>query len=824
MLDEEAAPGSVKAMPGVHPCSEKEASSSDSSAVPKLQIKGVLEGALEWAARGIPVFPCRNAPGQDGHKAPLTARGFKDATTDAAQIEAWFRKHPDALVGVPTGAISGLAVLDIDAKNGKDGFDHVPGWETRSPLRSRTGSGGAHLFFRASELIRSTSNVNGFVGVDTRGEGGYVIVPPSEGYEWTSGGNAIDPTLLPHFPADYLPRYRHHDSSDEGLVADDPQLVEPALSAVPNDDLNWDDWNRIAMAIFAATGGSDEGFEAFDAWSQKCDKYSVHETNKRWRDIWRSPPTQIGMGTIFWEAFEADPDWLYRYELEQEAAAIASFEAGEAAFLGMTDFKAAKPSSEPVRPIIDPAEPKTGETPSEDGAGGEKQTDPDRAEPKTSETPSEDGAGDQKQSDPDPNPADPSGTTEGPSSLLGEWDAGHDKYIIPPRAWLLGNTYCRQFVSSLLATGGGGKTAMRILQAISCATGRELTGEKVFKRCRVLYVSLEDDADELRRRVRAAMIYHGIPAEELEGWLYLAAPGQKAGKLVTSEPAKRSRGKQDARVHAGQMLEEINRTVAARKIDLILIDPLVKAHDVEENDNTAMDFVISTLTTLAIENNIAVDVLHHTSKGAADPGNADRGRGASAVNNGARLVYTLATMSVEEARAFQIAETDRRSFIRIDSGKVNIAPPLRDAKWFQIVGVDLRNSSSLYPSGDNVQTVVPWTPPQALDGVTDDMRQSLLAEIKAGVPEGIMRSVKGKMQPTKPGSRYSVHHNSDWRDVCTIVHRHVPGKSDTQARQIIKSMIDGRVLIEDEYADPNTSKAAKGLRLRTEKDDRNDPM
>jgi hypothetical protein len=66
-----------------------------------------LEIALDLAAnRGIPVFPCKP------DKTPATPHGFKDATTDLAQIEAWFSDR-EALIGVPTGTASGLNVLDV---------------------------------------------------------------------------------------------------------------------------------------------------------------------------------------------------------------------------------------------------------------------------------------------------------------------------------------------------------------------------------------------------------------------------------------------------------------------------------------------------------------------------------------------------------------------------------------------------------------------------------------------------------------------------------------------------------------------------------------
>jgi len=93
---------------------------------------------------------------------------------------------------------------------------------------------------------------------------------------------------------------------------------------------------------------------------------------------------------------------------------------------------------------------------------------------------------------------------------LGEWDAGDDTEMPPPRGWLLGNIFARRFMSSLLADGGVGKTALRYAQLLSCAIGRSLTGEHVFQRCRVLIISLEDDVDELRRRILALMLHYKI--------------------------------------------------------------------------------------------------------------------------------------------------------------------------------------------------------------------------------------------------------------------------------------------------------------------------
>src|ERR1700737_1309146 len=73
-------------------------------------------------------------------------------------------------------------------------------------------------------------------------------------------------------------------------------------------------------------------------------------------------------------------------------------------------------------------------------------------------------------------------------------DAGDiDVAKIPPRGWLLGTTFCRKFISGLIAEGGAGKTAIRYVQYLAAASGRPITGEHVHVRSRVLIVCLEDD-------------------------------------------------------------------------------------------------------------------------------------------------------------------------------------------------------------------------------------------------------------------------------------------------------------------------------------------
>ena len=206
--------------------------------------------------------------------------------------------------------------------------------------------------------------------------------------------------------------------------------------------------------------------------------------------------------------------------------------------------------------------------------------------------------------------------------LLG-WDAGDDDQMPPPRGWLLGNSFCRGFASSLLGDGGVGKTALRYAQMLSLATGRALTGEHVFQRCRVLIVSLEDGPDELRRRLRAARLHHKVELRDIKGWLFMDALGKADGKLMTLDP--------HGRPVSGALAAKLARTIAARKIDIVMLDPFIKSHGIAENDNSGIDGVAQILTDMSIKFDIAVDVPHHMAKGPADPGNANRGRGASVI-------------------------------------------------------------------------------------------------------------------------------------------------------------------------------------------------
>ncbi len=163
---------------GLDPGLSEEEVQEDSTPTEPLNLRSRLhKGALDIADRGKPVFPCRPAP----DKSPLTRRGFKDATTDPAKVNMLFNRHPRASIGVPAGRESGFFVLDVDSLAALEKLEKEHG-KLPVTLMVRTPSGGLHIYF---EYVEGVTNSPGGLpkGIDVRGQGGYVLVPPSPGYE-----------------------------------------------------------------------------------------------------------------------------------------------------------------------------------------------------------------------------------------------------------------------------------------------------------------------------------------------------------------------------------------------------------------------------------------------------------------------------------------------------------------------------------------------------------------------------------------------------------------------------------------------------------------
>jgi hypothetical protein len=132
----------------------------------------------------------------------------------------------------------------------------------------------------------------------------------------------------------------------------------------------------------------------------------------------------------------------------------------------------------------------------------------------------------------------------------------------------------------------------------------------------------------------------------------------------------------------------------------------------------------------------------------------------------------------------------------MDSGKVNIAPPTLDAKWFRIVGVDIGNPTEVYPNGDQVQTVEPWTPPDTFEGLNTMLLNQILDDIDTGTPDG---------------NRYTDAPKAFERAAWRVIVKHYPDKSEAAARKVIKTWTLSGLLIRKSYENPATRKRVNGF-------------
>jgi hypothetical protein len=144
----------------------------------------LYRAARALATRGCAIFPCR--PGQ---KEPATPHGVKDATPDLVTIGQWWAANPAYNVGVATGEASGFWVLDVDGEDGEASLRQLEA-ELPPTVEAITGGGGRHIYFRLADApVRNSTGRIG-LGIDTRGEGGYVLAPPSlhpcgRNYAWS---------------------------------------------------------------------------------------------------------------------------------------------------------------------------------------------------------------------------------------------------------------------------------------------------------------------------------------------------------------------------------------------------------------------------------------------------------------------------------------------------------------------------------------------------------------------------------------------------------------------------------------------------------------
>lgn len=283
-----------------------------------------VQQALQYARRGWAVFPLVPKT-----KRPITEHGLNDATTDPATIRRWWAAWPDANIGINCGA-SGLVVVDVDTKNGAPGMDT---WQGLLPQIGgqidtptvQTPTGGYHYYYAAPPGV-DLSQGNGKLGpgVDVKGNGGYVVAPPSvhpdtgTAYQWFDGYSLDDREILP-LPAYFVrvlqrkqaPTSTRLENRDVFALARDIVEAGKALQRLaPWRCEEYGAWVDVGMAL-SELGAA--GFELWDKWSQRSAKYDPEVCAAKWESF--EPGNGITLASLFHWAKE---DTLKRQATKQQ--------------------------------------------------------------------------------------------------------------------------------------------------------------------------------------------------------------------------------------------------------------------------------------------------------------------------------------------------------------------------------------------------------------------------------------------------------------------------------------------------------------------------
>jgi hypothetical protein len=259
-----------------------------------------VQQALQYARRGWAVFPLGTKGKMPAIPKAEGGNGYKDATTDPATIREWWEKYPDANIGIACGA-SGLAVVDVDVKNG------APGMQTWLALLPRIGAGndntptvqtptgGLHYYFylpQGGQIAQGTNKLG--PGVDVKAAGGYVLAPPSihpdtnTAYTWVDGYNLDDRPVLP-LPsalvkmlepkqAPSAPRSGERDVFALGRDITEAGRALQRLAPWRCED--YDAWVNVGMAL-SELGAA--GLELWDKWSEQSAKYDSEVCAQKWQ-------------------------------------------------------------------------------------------------------------------------------------------------------------------------------------------------------------------------------------------------------------------------------------------------------------------------------------------------------------------------------------------------------------------------------------------------------------------------------------------------------------------------------------------------------------
>jgi hypothetical protein len=271
-----------------------------------------------------------------------------------------------------------------------------------------------------------------------------------------------------------------------------------------------------------------------------------------------------------------------------------------------------------------------------------------------------------------------------------------DPSSIPRREFLYAGHYVRNFVTATVAPGGFGKTTLTLFELLFMAEAGH----------RVWYISGEDPKVEIDRRIAAHCQYHNTDRMKIAKHLFV--DDKVSFPLVIGSSPRTSRV-----TFEEQWLNRFESEIREKKIDVVALDPFISFHTVSESDNGAIDQIVKRCGLIAQNTASCMELSHHVRKsvqGMTGELTVDDTRGGSSIVNAVRSCRVINRMNSDEAGIAKISSDKRHSYVRIDKGKRNMAPPEK-ATWWHIVSV-------LLPNGDNVQAIETYEFPSAFAGMS----------------------------------------------------------------------------------------------------------
>lgn len=531
--------------------------------------------ALHLAGRGFPVFPCDPAT-----KRPLTPHGFKDASTDPATVADFWSRHPAALVGMPTGKESGVFALDLDIDE-TTGEARGEAWLASAGLSDLlqgpgavTPSGGRHVYFSAAGLAEGLRNTAGKAAPNVDTRGeGGYIIAP--GSEATAG---------------------RYSPANGGLFASSlPALPEALLAALES--------KPEALAFTIDTG--------------RASYHDARADLAEAQEIVRHIPPDCGYG-----------DWV---------AVLMGLHAhfvGSEAALDLADRWSAQGSKYKHGEV---AAKWRGFAP---GGGTNwatvcalaRQNGADLADIARRHKRGGASSGANRGEDAKP------GDTDDAKAEAGEFFSAADLegQPIPPRQWHVPDLIPARTVTTLNGDGGTGKSLAALQLAVATALGRPWLGQLVTPG-RALFISAEDDRDEIHRRLADVAEAEGVKLADLHNLDLRSLAGKDA---LLAVPKDKSEVMQET-----PLFKTLDKWIGENKPALTVLDTLADLFGGNEVSRTQARQFIGMLRGLAVRHGTTVLLLAHPSLAGISTGTGSSG--STAWNNSVRSRLYLRRLAAE---------------------------------------------------------------------------------------------------------------------------------------------------------------------------------